>query len=76
MPRLMLSDELWSKLEKFCFSKQIYHKPNLRMIDARKLSPQEQREKRTTALRMREPGRPQKLSATLDGTVLLFRTQH
>lgn len=31
MPRLMLSDELWSKLEKILFQQAIYHKPDLRM---------------------------------------------
>lgn len=31
MPRLMLSDELWSKLEKILLQQAIYHKPNLRM---------------------------------------------
>lgn len=31
MPRLMLSDELWSKLEKILLQQAIYHKPDLRM---------------------------------------------
>ncbi|MGQ5522271.1 transposase, partial [Chitinimonas sp. PSY-7] len=31
MPRLMLSDELWSKLEKILLQQTIYHKPYLRM---------------------------------------------
>ncbi|MFB8828372.1 IS5 family transposase [Azotobacter sp. CWF10] len=31
MPRLMLSDELWSKLGKILFQQAIYHKPDLRM---------------------------------------------
>jgi len=31
MPRLMLSDELWSKLEKTLLQQAIYHKPDLRM---------------------------------------------
>ena len=31
MPRLLLSDELWSKLEKILLQHAIYHKPNLRM---------------------------------------------
>lgn len=31
MPRLMLSDEFWSKLEKILFQQAIYHKPDLRM---------------------------------------------
>lgn len=30
MPRLLLSDELWSKLEKILLQHAIYHKPNLR----------------------------------------------
>ncbi|SEQ01014.1 Putative transposase of IS4/5 family [Nitrosomonas ureae] len=31
MPRLMLSDELWSKLEKILLQEAIYNKRNLRM---------------------------------------------
>ena len=31
MPRLMLSDELWSKLEKILLQQSIYHKPDLRV---------------------------------------------
>ena len=31
MPRLMLSDEFWSKLEKTLFQEAIYNKRNLRM---------------------------------------------
>jgi transposase len=31
MPRLMLSDELWSKLEKILLQQAIYNKPDLRM---------------------------------------------
>jgi hypothetical protein len=31
MPRVMLSDELWSKLEKTLFQQAIYHKPDLRL---------------------------------------------
>jgi len=31
MPRLMLSDELWSKLKKILLQQAIYHKPDLRM---------------------------------------------
>lgn len=31
MPRLMLSDELWSKLENVLLQQAIYHKPDLRM---------------------------------------------
>lgn len=31
MPRLMLSDELWSKLEKILLQQAIYHKPDLRL---------------------------------------------
>ena len=33
MARLMLSDELWSKLKKIMLQHQIYNKPNLRMMD-------------------------------------------
>ncbi|SDZ07518.1 hypothetical protein SAMN05421755_11019, partial [Nitrosomonas sp. Nm33] len=31
MPRLMLNDELWSKLEKILLQEAIYNKRNLRM---------------------------------------------
>jgi len=31
MPRVMLSDELWSKLEKILLQQTIYHKPDLRL---------------------------------------------
>ncbi len=31
MPRLMLSDEFWSKLEKILLQEAIYNKRNLRM---------------------------------------------
>ncbi|WP_460431450.1 transposase, partial [Azotobacter salinestris] len=31
MPRLMLNDELWSKLENVLLQQAIYHKPDLRM---------------------------------------------
>jgi transposase len=31
MPRLMLSDEFWSKLEKILLQETIYNKRNLRM---------------------------------------------
>ncbi len=31
MPRLMFSDELWSKLEKILLQEAIYNKRNLRM---------------------------------------------
>ncbi|SEI57465.1 Putative transposase of IS4/5 family, partial [Azotobacter beijerinckii] len=31
MPRLMLTDELWSKLENVLLQQAIYHKPDLRM---------------------------------------------
>lgn len=32
MARLMLSDELWSKLKEIMLQHQIYNKPNLRMM--------------------------------------------
>ena len=32
MARLMLNDELWSKLKEIMLQHQIYNKPNLRMI--------------------------------------------
>lgn len=32
MPRLMLSDELWSKLREIMLQQRIYNKPNLRMM--------------------------------------------
>lgn len=32
MARLMLSDELWSKLKELMLQHQIYNKPNLRMM--------------------------------------------
>ena len=32
MPRLMLNDELWSKLREIMLQHRIYDKPNLRMI--------------------------------------------
>lgn len=31
MPRVILSDELWSKLEKILLQQAIYHKPDLRL---------------------------------------------
>ncbi|MFC0709461.1 transposase [Azorhizophilus paspali] len=31
MPRLMLSDERWSKLENVLLQQTVYHKPDLRM---------------------------------------------
>ncbi|WP_460428910.1 transposase, partial [Azotobacter armeniacus] len=31
MPRSMLTDELWSKLEKVLLQQAIHHKPDLRM---------------------------------------------
>ncbi len=34
MPRLILSDELWSKLKKILLHQAIDHKPNLRMTIA------------------------------------------
>jgi hypothetical protein len=32
MARLMLNDELWSKLKEIMLQHQIYNKPNLRMM--------------------------------------------
>lgn len=32
MPRLLLSDELWTKLKKILLEERIYNKSNLRMM--------------------------------------------